>query len=109
MNIAEVRRHALSLPEASEAPHFNYTSFRVVGKIFATMPPDGEHLHVFVGEEDRERALALEPGSIEKLFWGKRVAGLRIALKAAKPATVRTLLTEAWREKAPKRLKGSPI
>lgn len=106
MNIAEVRRHALSLPETSEAPHFNYASFRVGGKIFATMPPDGEHLHVFVGEEDRERALALEPDSIEKLFWGKRVVGLRIALKAAKPATARALLTQAWREKAPKRLKG---
>ena len=106
MKIDQVRRHALSLPETTEEPHFDFASFRVAGKIFATVPPDGEHLHVFVGEEQRERALALAPESTEKLHWGKRVAGLRIALKAAKPAAVESLLTQAWREKAPKRLKG---
>ena len=47
MKLAEARRHALSLPEATEAPHFHFTSFRVRGKIFATAPPDGEYLHVF--------------------------------------------------------------
>jgi len=30
------RRYALSLPEAVEEPHFEYASFRVRGKIFAT-------------------------------------------------------------------------
>lgn len=29
---------ALSFPETSEAPHFDKTSFRVRGKIFATPP-----------------------------------------------------------------------
>ena len=104
MKLEHVRRFALSLPETAEAPHFNYASFRVCGKIFATAPPDGEHLHVFVGEETRERALALDPGWIEKLFWGQRVAGLRIALAKAKPAVVEALLSQAWRDKAPKRL-----
>ncbi len=105
MTLDQARRFALSLPETTEQPHFDYASFRVCGKIFATAPPSGEFLHVFVGEEQRERALALEPGSAEKLFWGKRVAGLRIALKTAKPAWVEALLSQAWREKAPKRLK----
>jgi len=35
----QVRQFALAMPEASEAPHFDMTSFRVRGKIFATMPP----------------------------------------------------------------------
>lgn len=34
IRLAEVRRFALALPEATEAPHFDYASFRVRGKIF---------------------------------------------------------------------------
>ena len=45
-----MRAFALSLPATTEEPHFDMSSFRVRGKIFATVPPDGEHLHVFVDE-----------------------------------------------------------
>lgn len=106
MKIAEVRRIALSLPEATEEPHFHYSSFRIRGKIFATVPPDGEYLHVFVAEAEREIALTMEPGFTEKLFWGERVAGLRIALARAKPIVVARLLKQAWSCKAPKSLRG---
>ena len=104
MKIDRVRRYALSLPEVVEAPHFNFTSFRVNGKIFATAPPENTHVHIFVGEEQRESALALHPGFIEKLFWGSKACGLRIALATAKPEAVESLLRQAWSAKAPKRL-----
>lgn len=104
MKLADVRKIALSLPGTAEQPHFDYASFRVGGKIFATVPPDSEHVHVFVGEELREQALALESASVEKLFWGQRAVGLRIALNKAKPAVVARLLAQAWSARAPKRL-----
>jgi hypothetical protein len=104
MRLAQVRRFALALPETTEEPHFESTSFRVHGKIFATAPPDGERLHVFVDEETRETALALEPDSLDKLFWGQRVWGLRVTLATAKPRVVESLLMQAWRCKAPKKL-----
>jgi hypothetical protein len=104
MKFDQVRRHALSLPEATEAPHFNFTSFRVRGKIFATAPPGGEYLHVFVGDEDREVTLEVESGSAEKLWWGPRVVGLRISLAKAGPGRVKKLLDNAWLRKAPKSL-----
>lgn len=104
MKLEQARRFALSLPETAEAPHFNYTSFRVAGKIFATAPPEGAHLHVFVDEEQRETALAMEPGCLEKLHWGKQVVGLRVTLSKAKPKFVESLLRKAWARKAPKRL-----
>ena len=102
--LARARRHALALPEATESPHFQSTSFRVRGKIFATSP-DAGHLHVFVGEEARAQALALHPGFIEKLPWGAKIVGLRIHLPAAPETVVAQLLELAWRAKAPKALR----
>lgn len=36
MTLADFRRMALALPETAEMPHFDLTSYRVKGKIFAT-------------------------------------------------------------------------
>ena len=104
MKLADARRIALALPEAAEAPHFDYTSFRIRGKIFATAPPDGLHLHVFVDDEERERALELHPEFVEKLWWGKKVVGLRVTLSKASNPVVKELLANAWRRKSPKAL-----
>jgi hypothetical protein len=104
MNIDPLRKHALSLPEVTEQPHHHLSSFRVRGKIFVTVPPAGTHIHVFVAEQDRERALALEPDCVEKLFWGGKVVGLRVALSKAKPAFARGLVSKAWAQKAPRSL-----
>lgn len=107
MNIAQLRKYALSLPETAEQPHFNYSSFRVRGKIFVTVPPDEEHIHVFVAEQQREIALALHPEFVEKLLWGGKVVGLRVALVKAKAAVVEQWVNQAWAGKAPKSLAAS--
>lgn len=104
MSLSSVRRFALSLPEATEEPHFDMSSFRVRGKIFATVPPDGEHLHIFVDQHEVKASVAEDPSAFEQLWWGKRLAGLRVNLKAASAEQVFPLLVEAWRRKAPKRL-----
>lgn len=93
MNLAQIRRHALSLPEVTEAPHFNYLSFRVRGKIFVTVPPEGQHIHVFVGDEQREPALAAHPEFIEKLIWGAKVVGVRVTLADAESSVVKKLVS----------------
>lgn len=104
MHVLEARRYALSLPEASEEPHFHFSSFRVRGKIFATVPPEKTHLHLFVDEVAREAALATDSAFVEKLLWGGKVRGLRVTLANAKPSVVEHLLAQAWRHKAPKKL-----
>jgi hypothetical protein len=83
---------------------FESTSFRVKRKIFATAPADGEHLHIFVAHEDRELAIVMAPGVVEKLWWGGKVRGLRVALHGAKRPLVAELLKKAWLRKAPKAL-----
>jgi hypothetical protein len=96
MKLDAVRTHALALPEVTEAPHFNYGSFRVRGKIFVTIPPEGTHVHVFVPDEHRDPAVAAHPEFIEKLWWGKKVVGLRLTLAKASPTVVKRLVQLAW-------------
>ena len=104
VKLIDARRLAMSLPEVTEQPHFESTSFRVKGKIFATAPPGGEYLHIFVAEVDRELPLVMQPGVIEKLWWGGKVRGLRVALRRAKMPVVTRLLEKAWLRRAPKAL-----
>ena len=92
----------MSLEAVTEEPHHNYSSFRVRGKIFVTIPPEEDFIHVFVGEEDRQQALALYPESIEKLVWGTKVLGLRVALATAKPTVVKSLLCKAYETRVKK-------
>lgn len=100
----QLRRYALSLPEVTEQPHFDYSSFRVRGKIFVSVPPGGQHLNVFVDEEQRELALAVHAAFVEKLWWGGKVVGLRVELASADGKVVNELVRQAWARKAPKRL-----
>ena len=103
MKISEVRRLALALPEATEAPHHHLSSFRVQGKIFATVAPDGSFMNVFVGDEQRDMMVTVDPQAYESLTWGK-IAYLHVHVAAAKPRDVKALLRAAWERKAPKKL-----
>ena len=104
VSAAGVRKIALGLPEATEQPHHDLTSFRVRGKIFATMPPDGVRLHVFLPEDEVASYCAEFPTAVEELWWGKKLSGCRVVLRHADSALVRELLAESWRRKAPKSL-----
>lgn len=103
-DVEQARRFALSLPGATEQPHFDMSSFRVGGKIFSTVPPDEVHLHVFVDAQEVHACVAEDPAAFEPLMWGQRLSGLRVLLAAAPAARVEELLTESWRRKAPRRL-----
>jgi hypothetical protein len=102
VKLEAVRTAALALPETTEEPHHNFGSVRVRGKIFITIPPDNEHIHVFVNEQDREIALAAYPEFTEKLLWGGKVVGVRVALAKAKTAAVQALVRQAYKHKSAK-------
>jgi hypothetical protein len=103
-DVEQARRLALALPEATEEPHFDMSSFRVRGKIFATVPPDQAHLHVFVDEPEIAAAVAEDPSAFEPLRWGRQLRGLRINLAASPAERLQELIEESWRRKAPRRL-----
>jgi hypothetical protein len=104
MKFQQAREYALSLPEAAEVPHFDLTSFRVRGKIFATSPPGGFDLRIFVDEDLRAPLIAANPDAYEPLVWGSKVVGVRVTLARAHAETVCRLLLASWTRKAPKRL-----
>jgi hypothetical protein len=104
----DVRALALALPETTEQPHFERTSFRVAGKIFATMPPDGESANILLDEEDA-RAAAEASHGVELLWWGRRLTGVRVVLSSVDPAAVEELLDEAWYRRAPRRVAAARV
>lgn len=79
MKAEQARQLALALPQASEAPHFDYTSFRIGSKIFATMP-----------------LIDLQPEAYQALHWGAKVVGVKVVLMHADAATVGQLLRRSW-------------
>lgn len=107
MQFEQLRTYALSLPGTTEAPHFNYDSFRVGGRIFVTVPPGETVAHIFVDDAQRDMATARYPDAVEPLTWGRKVVGVRVFLAKAKAGFVRDLVLGAWARKAPRSLVDS--
>ncbi len=100
VKLDEVRKFAMSLPDTTEEPHHTYGSFRVRGKIFVTIPPGGQLLHVFLPDQKRELALALDPEFLEPVTWGTKVLGVRAHLSKANKSTVLRLVEQAYEYKS---------
>jgi hypothetical protein len=103
MDVQTIRKFALALPETVELEHFGNPSFRVRGRIFATVPDD-THLNVMIDPFDVDAVVRADPESCAELLWGKEVRGVRVSLPNAAPAMVEDLLRAAWGRKAPKLL-----
>jgi hypothetical protein len=94
---------ALSLPEAVEQDHHGMPSYRVRGRIFATVPDD-DRLRIMVDEGEIRASVEDDPNAFAEGWWGSRLACVVVDLRLAPANQVRELLTEAWRRKAPRRL-----
>ena len=104
MDLDDVRRLALALPDAQEAPHFDLTSFRVGSKIFATAPLDGDVVRIFVDESEARACVTEERPGVALVQWGDKVSGVSLVLTTADPEQVAELLEDSWRRRAPKRV-----
>ena len=95
---ADARRVALSLPEAVEQDHHGRPSFRVSRRIFATLW-DPEHMNVMLDEPGILTATQEHPETCSEVWWGKRLAAVRVALPLADEALLEDLLEDAWESK----------
>lgn len=99
IDVDQVDALALALPGAVGSPHFQMRSYRVGGRIFATVPPTEDAVHVFLSEEQRALALAVHGPMLSALHWGAKVVGLRVELALATRASVESLLAQSFANK----------
>jgi len=94
----EARAIALSLAEAVEQDHHGRPSFRVRGKIFATLWNE-DRMNVMLDEGGILTAVADTPDACEEVRWGKRLAAVAVTLSRVDRARLGDLLTDAWEER----------
>ncbi|MGZ4303986.1 MAG: MmcQ/YjbR family DNA-binding protein [Solirubrobacteraceae bacterium] len=94
----QARGFALDLPDTVEQDHHGRPSFRVEKRIFATLWDD-RHMNVMLDEPGIMTAVAVHPQECSEVYWGKRLAAVRVDLAAAEPALLRELLEDAWKTK----------
>jgi hypothetical protein len=94
----QARRLALGLPDAVEQDHHGRPSFRVAKRIFATLW-DERHMNVMLDESGIMTAVADHPRECTEVYWGKRLAAVRVDLRVADPELLRELLADAWETK----------
>jgi hypothetical protein len=99
----QARSLALALPEATEQDHHGRPSFRVGGRIFATLWDDA-HMNVMLDEPGIRTAVQARPGICSEVWWGKRLSAVRVSLNDADRELLTELLTDGWEGKAPARL-----
>ena len=99
----EARSLALALPEATEQDHHGRPSFRIAGRIFATLWDDGR-MNVMLDEPGILTAVQAHPETCREVWWGKRLSAVGVDLRAADAALPSELLADAWEGKAPRRL-----
>jgi hypothetical protein len=104
----QIRRLALALPEVVEQDHHGRASFRVAGRIFATLW-DERHLNVMLDEPGIRTAVQSRPIACAEFWWGKRLRAVQVDRALADEALARELLIDAWEQKAPRRLIGDRL
>jgi hypothetical protein len=95
----DARRLALALAGAVEQDHHGRPSFRVGGRIFATLWTT-EQLNVMLDEPGILTATQAHPETCSEVWWGKRLSAVRVALDRAEPDLVGELLADAHEHKS---------
>ena len=105
LTIDQIRQMAFKLPEVTEKPHFEKTSFRVNKKIFATYDAKLNRACIRLSEVDQSVFCAIDKNIIYPVDnkWGKQGWTL-IELKKVKKYLFEDALTSAYCTVAPKKL-----
>ena len=105
----EIRRWATALPGVEETSHgrFHTPVFKVRGRTFLGIGRDGTTAVFCIGEQRANQEAAADPGACEAVRRRdarKSFLGLQAELGSLPADRVRSLVEEAWREQAPRKL-----
>jgi hypothetical protein len=98
----QARELALALPDAAEQDHHGRASFRIAGKIFATLW-DESHMNLMLDEPGIHTAVQDSPEACSEFRWGARLRAVHVDLERIDPSRLAELLADAWERNAPRR------
>jgi hypothetical protein len=105
IELAEIRRYAMALPEVEEKTHFRLPGFRVADRLLAHLEKGDAHAILCVGPEEAAAAAADRPDAFEEVWRNGRIfVGLRVDLAQVGSERMQELIEHAWRHRAPRRL-----
>ena len=100
----EVLSSALALPGMEAGTAYGTPALRVRGKFLARLREDGETLAIRVDPDERPFLLDAHPGVLVLTPHYESAPMVLVALARAEPGLVRSLVEDAWAERAPRRL-----
>lgn len=100
----DVRRIALALPDTTEKIAWSMPTFRVAGKMFATLPEDETSIAVRCPKEERDELVLAEPDKFWIADHEAMFAWVRARLSALDKDELSDILADSWRQAAPTRL-----
>lgn len=101
----DVRRICLSLPDTTEKIAWSMPTFRVAGKMFATLPEEETSIAVRCPKEERDELVLAEPGKFWIADHEAGFAWVRVRLASLEDSDeLRDILADSWRQAAPPRL-----
>lgn len=105
---ALARQMALALPGVAEKDHFGRPSFRVGGKIFATLWPIEKRAVLKLPADHQTMLFEAQPEAFSPARWGS-IVWTFVELPKVDKRQLDGLMTAAWRTVAPKALSGTPV
>jgi hypothetical protein len=97
MTGAELRRIALGLPDAQERETWGHPTFRVRGKIFASMAGDGSSATVKATPEEQAALVAADPATFGVASHVGQHGWVTVRLDGVDADEMRELVVEGWR------------
>ena len=102
---ADVRRIALSLPEVEEKVTWESDiTFRVRARIFAIGGESADRVSIKADLETQAELLEMDPATFAKSAYVGRFGWVTADLGRVDPLILESLLRDAWRRTAPKKL-----
>ncbi|MHB8294326.1 MAG: MmcQ/YjbR family DNA-binding protein [Acidimicrobiales bacterium] len=100
----QLRAIALALPGVEERETWGKATFRVAGRLFLTLGPDGSTATMKATLDDQAAMVATEPTVFSVAAYLGRHGWVTVALDRCDPDEVADLVVDAWRQRAPRRV-----
>jgi hypothetical protein len=107
ITLDQVRRVALSLPEAEEGTSYGTPAFKVRGKLFARLRSEDDLLVVKIDRDERAALITSAPDVYSVTDHYRNHPWILVSLANVTIADLEERVTEAWRMTAPAKLRAS--